>query len=93
MNPLDRLLHDELNRLLDRIAVEAGEGTMAGPFGPDPRLRALTDEAEAQLTALRAALLDRYEAWQTAIEECEDLWALRSLRATETATDSGRRAA
>ena len=30
MNAFERLLQDELNRLLDRIAVRAGEDTAAG---------------------------------------------------------------
>ena len=30
MNTLERMLQDELNRLLDRIAVRAGEDTTAG---------------------------------------------------------------
>jgi hypothetical protein len=38
-------------------------------------------------------LLDGYAAWQTAIEECENLWALSSLRAPESTADPGRRAA
>jgi hypothetical protein len=76
MNVLDKLLQDELNRLLDRIAVRAGEGATAGLKSD---LRVPLERCEERLTALRATLLDGYEEWAT-LEECEDLWAVAGLR-------------
>jgi hypothetical protein len=77
MNALERLLQDELNRLLDRVAVRAGEGTAAGLKSD---LRAPIERCEERLTALRTALLDGYDEWARTLEECEDLWAVAGLR-------------
>lgn len=89
MNALERLLQDELNRLLDRIAARAGQETAAGVT---PDLRARIDRSEDRLTELRAALLDGYAEWARAMNECEDLWALAELR-QETEDATGRRKA
>jgi hypothetical protein len=67
MSHFERLLQDDLNRLVDRIAARAGDD-------------AATGRSEDRLTVLRAALLDGYAEWARAIEECEDLWALAGLR-------------
>ena len=77
MSTLERLLQDELNRLVDRIAAGAGDDTAAG-LRPD--LKAHIDRCEDRLTALRAVLLDGYAEWTRALEECEDLWAVAGLR-------------
>lgn len=81
MEPLDRLLRDDLNQLLDRIAPAALESGGAVALGPDPGLRVLMDEAEASLSGLRLRLLDDYEEWRRAMDACERLWALWRLRA------------
>jgi hypothetical protein len=77
MNTLERLLQDELNHLVDRIAARAGQETAAG-IKPD--LKARIERSEARLTGLRAALLDGYAEWARALDECEDLWTLAELR-------------
>ena len=77
MNALERLLQDELNRLLDRIAVRAGEDTATGLKSD---LRAPIDRCEERLTALRTSLLEGYDEWTRTLEECEDLWAVAGLR-------------
>jgi len=85
MNGLERLLQDELNRLVDRIAARAGQEPAAGVT---PELKARIDRSEDRLTGLRAALLDGYAEWVRAMDECEDLWALAELRQeTEDATE------
>jgi hypothetical protein len=90
MNTLERLLQDELNRLLDRLAVRAGADAAAGlPL----ELRARIDRAEERLSTLRTALIEGYAEWARAIEECEDLWVLAELRReTEEATEHRRAA-
>ena len=77
MSHFDRLLQDDLNRLIDRIAVRAGEGTAAG-LKPD--LRVHIERSEERLTVLRAVLEDAYGEWMRALDECEDLWAVAGLR-------------
>jgi hypothetical protein len=90
MNTLERLLQDDLNRLLDRIAARTGADTAAGL---PSELRARIDRSEDRLSGLRTALLEGYAEWACAIEECEDLWVLAELRReTEEATERRRAA-
>lgn len=77
MSHFERLLQDDLNRLVDRIAARAGD---AAATGLKSDLRTRIERSEDRLTVLRAALLDGYAEWARAIEECEDLWALAGLR-------------
>jgi len=75
MNPLEQLLADDLNALLDRVASAGARG----PLAEDHALRARLDESEHRLAALRLGLLARYEDWRGALSECEDLWSLAGL--------------
>ncbi|MGH7415794.1 MAG: hypothetical protein ACREKJ_16490 [Candidatus Rokuibacteriota bacterium] len=77
MNAFEKLLQDELNRLVDRIAARAGDETAAG-LTPD--LKARVERCEDRLTELRTALLDGYGEWTRTLGECEDLWAVAGLR-------------
>src|SRR5438093_1327871 len=63
MNPLDLLLRDELNRLLDRIAVSTRAGVAKVSARQLPDLRARLDEAEERLAARRETLLKEYAGW------------------------------
>ncbi len=89
MNTLGRLLQDDLNRLVDRIAA----ARMSAGAGVTSELKARIDRSEDRLSGLRTALLDGYAEWARAIEECEDLWMLAELRReTEEATERRRAA-
>jgi hypothetical protein len=79
MNPLEHLLEDELNRLVDRIAVATHAGTVSATAKEHPELRTRIEDAESRLADLRQALLAGYAEWQQAIEECEDLWTVAEL--------------
>ncbi len=92
MNPLDRLLRDELNRLLDRIAASTRAGVAKASARQLPDLRARLDEAESRLAARRQALLEQYADWQEALDACEDLWAVAQLELEEGETGSLRAA-
>ena len=83
MNPLDRLLGDDLSRCLDRIAGSYGEGTLAFINAQHPGLRCRIDEAEVRVAGLRLELLERFAAWQGALKELEALWALAELKRDE----------
>jgi hypothetical protein len=90
MNPLDRVLHEELTNLIDRLATSVPEGSLAQAAGANPLLRTRLDEADAQLAAARASLLEGYGRWQRALEDVENLWALAAWRrsaASEEATE------
>jgi hypothetical protein len=88
MSTLDRLLHDEMNRLVDRRAASAPEGAAAALAEQDPELHARMLRVEARLARLRQSLLDDYRQWQETIDECEDLWGLASLKASEASADA-----
>ncbi len=92
-NHLDKLLQDDLNRLLDRIAAIARVGTAAESERQQPDLRARIEQAEAALARLRLDLLERYGEWQRALEECENLWALAELERDAPPVPVGLRAA
>jgi len=92
MNALDRLLQDDLNRLLDRVAAEAHEG-MAAQARARPDLAARIERAEERLSLARQSLLGGYEEWREVLEEYENLWALADLRAMEPVEQPASRAA
>jgi hypothetical protein len=83
MNPLDRLLGDDLSRCLDRIAGSYGEGTLGFINAEHVGLRDRIDEADARVASLGSELLERYAAWQGALMDLEDLWALAELKRVE----------
>jgi len=88
MNPMDRLLQDEMNRLVDRLAASAPEGLAQAVLDRHPELRDRIETAETRMSALRLSMLEGYRQWQSALTEYEDLWALsalKSLEATERA--------
>jgi hypothetical protein len=93
MNPMDRLLRDELNRLLDRIAASTRSGVAKASARHLPDLRIRLDEAEARLAAKRQVLLEHYAEWRETLEGCEDLWAVAQLELEETGAGGTRRAA
>jgi hypothetical protein len=77
MNAFEKVLQDELNRLVDRIAVRAGDDA-ASALTPD--LKSRIERCEGRLTELRLALLDGYGEWSRTLDECEDLWTVAGLR-------------
>jgi hypothetical protein len=83
MNPLDRLLKDELNHLLDRIATSVPGGSLAHVTATTPALRARLDETEARLSVLRGTLLEAYGAWGKTLDDLENLWALAAWKHEE----------
>ena len=93
MNTLDRLLQDEMNRFLDRLAATAPEGVVAAVSEREPALHARLGAAEARLTGLRAALLENYRQWRETMDDCQDLWALAAMKAGEALAPAERRAA
>lgn len=93
MNPMDRILYEELTHLVDRLATTVPEGSLAQAATANPLLRSRLDEADAQLAAARASLLDSYGRWRRALEDVENLWALAAWRRSATAEEPGEQAA
>ena len=82
MNPVERVLHQELTGLLDRLATSVSEGGFESIRATSPTLKARLDDTEAKLAAVRESLLDSYGRWRRALEDLENLWALGAWRST-----------
>jgi len=96
MNPVERVLHQELTGLLDRLATSVSEGGFESIRAANPTLKARLDDADAKLAAVRESLLDDYGRWRRALEDLENLWALgawRSAAAEESTEQSAALAA
>ena len=81
MNSVERVLADEIARLMDRLASSVPDGAVNDVRATEPRLRARLDQTEAQLAAARAALVENYARWLRAIDDVENLWAVAAFRA------------
>jgi hypothetical protein len=93
MNPVDRLLYEELTHLVDRLATSVPNGSLAQAAAANPLLRTRLDEADGQLAAARAALLEGYGRWQRALEDVENLWALAAWRRSAQPEEASEQAA
>jgi hypothetical protein len=93
MNPLEDLLQDDLNRLVDRIATTTLEGTVAGCATKQPGLMSRIEQAETALAKMREGLLEGYAVWRQALDDLSDLWALADLAADRPAPGTERQAA
>ena len=96
MNPVERVLHQELMGLLDRLATTVPDGALEAIRATNPNLKARLDDTEAKLAALRATMLDDYGRWRRGLEDLENLWALgawRSAAAEESTEQSAALAA
>jgi len=87
MNAVDRVLYEELTHLIDRLATSVPNGSLTQAAAANPLLRARLDEADAQLAAARASLLDGYGRWRRALEDVENLWAVAAWRRSATAEE------
>ena len=94
MDSLDRFLRIEVSRSIERVAGTLPEGTLPLISAQHPSLRGRLDDVEARLAQLRVEILERYAAWQAALGEMENLWALAALkRAEPEAADTWKSAA
>ena len=80
MNPVERILDEEVSWLLDRLSASSPAGLLAGITESNPALRARLDDAETRLGEVRAAVLADYGRWRRALEDVENLWALERWR-------------
>ena len=94
MNSVERVLYEELTHLVDRLATSIPEGSLAeAAAAANPSLRKRLDEADAQLAAARASLLEDYGRWRRALEDVENLWALAAWRRSATAEETSEQSA
>jgi hypothetical protein len=80
MNSMERLLNDEITRLLDRLATSLPEGGIERMRAANPTLKHRLDEMETALAGLRNTLIDGYGRWGQALGDLENLWALAAWR-------------
>ena len=81
MNPVERLLQEEITHFVDRLASSMSPVGVAA-YAMTPAARTRLDDAEAQLAQARAALMEGYGRWRRALEDVENLWALAAWRST-----------
>jgi len=93
MNPVDRVLYEELTHLIDRLASSVPDGSLADRAVASPQLRTRLDDADVQLAAARASLLEGYGRWRRALEDVENLWALAAWRRSAAPEEAGEQAA
>jgi hypothetical protein len=94
MNPLERVLSDDLTRLIDRLSASIPEGAFERISATTPTLVRRHDEVEAILTGARASLIEDYARWARALDDLENVWALAAWRsAAEEPVESASRLA
>lgn len=91
MNPVERVLYEQVTDLLDRLATSVPEGSLERVRTTHPDLSARLEGAEAGLAGTRQEVLEAYGRWQRALEDIENLWALAAARsaAAEEPIDEG----
>jgi hypothetical protein len=96
MNPVERVLYEDVTRLLDRVSSSIPGADFASARALSPTLRARLDDVDGRLATMRAAMLETYGDWLRAVDDLENLWALaawRSAAAEEPAQHAAARAA
>ena len=91
MNPVERVLYEEVTHLMDRLAASVPQGSLSA--AGNRLLRTRLDEADAQLAAARASLLEGYGRWRRALEDVENLWAVAAWRHSAAPEEAGEQAA
>ena len=86
------MLYEELTNLVDRLATSVPNGSLAQAAAANPLLRSRLDEADAQLAAARASLLEGYGRWRRALEDMENLWALAAWRRSAASEEASEQA-
>ena len=80
MNPVERVLNEEVGSLMDRLAGSVPGGCLEAIGARTPTLRRRLDEVEQQMAGIRASLLESYGRWRRTLEDIENLWALAAWR-------------
>lgn len=77
---MERLLHEEITRLMDRLAATVPGDGIERIRGTNPTLSQRLDEMDATLAGIRSSLMDGYGRWSRALDDLENLWALAAWR-------------
>jgi hypothetical protein len=84
MNSMERLLHDEITRFMDRLATSVPEGGIEQMRAIHPILKTRLDEAETNLASIRSSIVESYGRWNRALDDLENLWALAAWRLAQS---------
>jgi hypothetical protein len=91
MDALDRVLQEDLNLLLDRLAADTPPGAVFLIAAERPDLRARADALETEAASCRAALLVHYARWRDALEALADIWSLAEAERREQPDEEAER--
>ena len=80
MNPMARVLSDDLSRLIDRLAASIPQGAFERIRATTPTLVTRLDELETTLGNVRASLIEDYARWTRALDDLENVWVLAAWR-------------
>ena len=80
MNAMERVLSDDLSRLIDRLAGSIPVGACER-IRATPALAARLDDLEAAAGTARAALVEDYARWMRALDDLERAWSVAAWRA------------
>jgi hypothetical protein len=80
MSAMERLLQDEITRLMDRLASSVPDGGIERMRVANPTLKVRLDEMDTALAGLRGSLIAGYGQWARALDDLENLWALAAWR-------------
>jgi len=80
MNYLERLLADDVERLIDRLATSLPQDTVGAVRTSMPRLWTRIEEADERLAETRGVLIEEYARWRQELDEVENLWALAAWK-------------
>ena len=94
MNGMERLLVNDVARLIDRLAASMPRGSLERILATTPTFSARLDQMDATLATTYASLLEGYTRWTHALDDLENIWALAAWRASaEDPTDQTSRLA
>lgn len=80
MNPMERILSDDLSRLIDRLADSIPEGAYERIRTTTPAVATRLDDLEAVVGNARAALVEDYVRWTRALDDLENAWSVAAWR-------------
>jgi hypothetical protein len=81
MNAMERVLSDDLSRLIDRLAGSIPEGAYERIRTTAPAVAARLDDLEVMVGNARAALVEDYTRWARALDDLENAWSVAAWRA------------
>ena len=80
MNPMERMLSNDLTRLIDRLAASIPEGSLERVRRITPTRAARLADVESSLVGAHASMVEDYARWTRALDDLENVWALAAWR-------------